>query len=1544
MIDQKVVELIVQAQLKGGKDLEGVTKAIAELEAAIDKQTAAAKRGETSIDELKGSLEALRLVQRDLNTRANLVGNFQKLGEAIARTEGQVTKATQKFNDYRAKVAETGDATKEQQATLDKYSAAIDRASARLEKQQATYAATAKALQEAGIATNDLAAAEAKIRTSALALGTAFEKVQGAVATYAQDVRAAREAERALADEQAFRQKADDAARLARSTEYVQFWTDALNKADEAERSLADERAFQKKADDAAKLNKASEYVRWWSEALDKADAAERRMADDAAFQKKADDAAKLAKSADYVQWWADALNKADAAQERLKADNALRKTADDAEAAAKGYVTLANASDNLRPKTVSLRDAVNAIINPAENARSTLGGVEQEVNQLAASIAKIRGPVNDYKARMESLAQAQRALTQQAGLIDTFTRQNELLRAAKAEFAAARAQVAEYAAGLRQGGAAGEAFVKPLAEAQVRVKAAAQAYQTALNAYRQGRDALQQAGIATNRLAAETDRLTKAAKTAATATTDLSAAVTKYGTASDKASRIKNPFSGEGGRTTLSLLQRIRGEVLALTSAYVGLFGVIGTAQASLGAARTRDATRSGLSLAVGNNEDRITEEYKYLEQQADRVGISFEKSANSYSKFAVSATKAGRTTQETRFIFETFIETARVLSLSGDQLDGLFTALTQSFSKGKIAAEELRGQIGERLPGAFAFAQEALKDVFPNLDKALAEGKVGAEQLVVIAESVRRAVQDRLPKASKDAAAAQERFNNELFRFQLAIADSGFLESYTNAIQRLTQFLASDEGRKAAEGIGKGFAAAADALVYLLNNLDQVKTALQVVGAYFGIALGASVIRTIGTAVTALQALWAGASAAVTAIAGFASSFPALFALISRALGALSAFIIGWQIGTHLNEKYEGVRKFGVALVTGIAEMWARIKGGFEIAMAALPGLAQNAFIAVLNTISTFIKRGLSLFSLFAKAAGADELAKSIDAVANSLKIGYVDLGKATEDARRKMEQEVQNIRGIRDDMMKAAEGSRVQFTPSKAGGGRGFVNPAVVSAGVTAYPGRGKPTINGGDADEKGIQKRKNKIEEIQKALETLDARIDRSQTETLAKQLSAIDTQYAALARKIKELGGKEAKELMNTLTTLTNEFRKVTTDKFNENLLKEQRSLQNKLEDLDAAAGRKDKLSLQSRTDAIRLQYQDLYRELADLRLKFFNNDRDTSEIDAAKKRLDSGIEELVQLEQKKFAQEEINREQERYNKLIELRDAKIAAERAKAEADPNYADTAAGAINNINAEFVPQINAATDALIKMAEARRFAFATDEDFNIFIQRLIAMRAQVTSVTTEFTRMQQTVVTSVVNGVNSGLNTIFDSLEQIATGQASVADGFRGMLVGFAQFAAQFLREIAIMILKQMIFNALQNSGNPYLAAAGRIGAGVKHGGGVIGQSGGRTRMVNPAWFANAPRYHSGGLQGLRSDEYATILQRGEEVLAADSPRNIMNGGAAVGGGGQSSQQGLTIALVDDRRKIPEAMNSSEGDQVIVQSVRRNASMLRQILKG
>ncbi len=68
-------------------------------------------------------------------------------------------------------------------------------------------------------------------------------------------------------------------------------------------------------------------------------------------------------------------------------------------------------------------------------------------------------------------------------------------------------------------------------------------------------------------------------------------------------------------------------------------------------------------------------------------------------------------------------------------------------------------------------------------------------------------------------------------------------------------------------------------------------------------------------------------------------------------------------------------------------------------------------------------------------------------------------------------------------------------------------------------------------------------------------------------------------------------------------------------------------------------------------------------------------------------------------------------------------------------------------------------------------------------------------------------------------------------------------------------------------------------------SGLFGAG--HDGGLVGLAPSHMRRVAFAAFNGAPRYHSGGMLGLRPDEVPFLGLRGEEVLTRSDPRHRWN---------------------------------------------------------
>ena len=120
------------------------------------------------------------------------------------------------------------------------------------------------------------------------------------------------------------------------------------------------------------------------------------------------------------------------------------------------------------------------------------------------------------------------------------------------------------------------------------------------------------------------------------------------------------------------------------------------------------------------------------FLRQVSDAYGIKLTTLTESYTKFYVATRGTNLQGQETQRIFETVSKAAAVMGLSMEDTEGALKALGQMISKGKVQAEELRGQLGDRLPGAFQIMAEGLGVTTAELDKMLKDGKLLAEDVL--------------------------------------------------------------------------------------------------------------------------------------------------------------------------------------------------------------------------------------------------------------------------------------------------------------------------------------------------------------------------------------------------------------------------------------------------------------------------------------------------------------------------------------------------------------------------------------------------------------------------------------------------------------------------------------------------------------------------------------------------------------------------------------------------------------------------------------------
>ena len=127
-----------------------------------------------------------------------------------------------------------------------------------------------------------------------------------------------------------------------------------------------------------------------------------------------------------------------------------------------------------------------------------------------------------------------------------------------------------------------------------------------------------------------------------------------------------------------------------------------------------------------VYSTADDVADSFAFLISLNTKFGASLDATSERWLKFKTAAQQSGLVVEETKQIFESVTKASAVLGLRTDELKGVYLALEQMLSKGKVTTEELRRQLGERLPGAVGIMADALGVTTAQLSKMMKAGEV--------------------------------------------------------------------------------------------------------------------------------------------------------------------------------------------------------------------------------------------------------------------------------------------------------------------------------------------------------------------------------------------------------------------------------------------------------------------------------------------------------------------------------------------------------------------------------------------------------------------------------------------------------------------------------------------------------------------------------------------------------------------------------------------------------------------------------------------------
>lgn len=376
-------------------------------------------------------------------------------------------------------------------------------------------------------------------------------------------------------------------------------------------------------------------------------------------------------------------------------------------------------------------QDEVNSVINePA---------VKQQLNMLFDQLQKVID-------KIKQINQANNQINLAAGL-------NEATRAAQEARAATEELRRERAELQRQEAATRAAAAQAAAQAQANAAAQQAATQSAIDAERIRREAAR-AALEQARLAAQQARQQRNnTQNAIGSLNDLRARLRAATAAFDAMGEAeRNAF----GAQRIAEIQELQRQIRALEGATGRNQRNVGNYAQSFVGGLTKFAGQLGLAYGgaeivksvfettvaldsqnaalknISKTQGEFLRNQQYLADISERLGLKISDVTGAYKSFYAAATQAGLSATETRRIFSAATEAASTLRLSSEDVNGVLLAFGQILGKGKVQAEELRGQIGERIPGAFAIAARSIGVTQAELSKMLEQGQLIASDFL--------------------------------------------------------------------------------------------------------------------------------------------------------------------------------------------------------------------------------------------------------------------------------------------------------------------------------------------------------------------------------------------------------------------------------------------------------------------------------------------------------------------------------------------------------------------------------------------------------------------------------------------------------------------------------------------------------------------------------------------------------------------------------------------------------------------------------------------
>lgn len=231
------------------------------------------------------------------------------------------------------------------------------------------------------------------------------------------------------------------------------------------------------------------------------------------------------------------------------------------------------------------------------------------------------------------------------------------------------------------------------------------------------------------NQLAQADNRVAASADKAADQVRDLAAAENQAATSANRANQETQKLAQSVRKTgdEASTAGGKLGEMKTIVEAIAGAAMAKRFVDANVAA----DGFARSMELVTGSTEG-AAREIDYVTKLAERLGLPIRDVQRAWLDFSAAVKGSALEGEPARAVFESVSAAMSKLGKSADETQGALLALQQMVSKGVVSSEELKNQLGERLPGAFQLASKAMGVSTEELGKMLENGEIMASDLL--------------------------------------------------------------------------------------------------------------------------------------------------------------------------------------------------------------------------------------------------------------------------------------------------------------------------------------------------------------------------------------------------------------------------------------------------------------------------------------------------------------------------------------------------------------------------------------------------------------------------------------------------------------------------------------------------------------------------------------------------------------------------------------------------------------------------------------------